>query len=229
MKSPIAVILFNRPDQAEQLRERLRPEELRELYVISDGAREGRPGEVELVEKCRRIFSDWPGKVHFDYASKNLGCKARVSSGLDWVFEHTDRAIILEDDCLPHPYFFEFCDELLETYYENETVMSVCGTKTFPENLFTGDYAFSKYSNCWGWATWKRAWAAFDDRFTARTSFNMFTNLKKILGSYRAAFYWSYIIHCVLTGKINSWAYCWPATCFFKIYHYNSSSRRFNP
>ena len=49
-----------------------------------------------------------------------MGCKKRISSGLDWVFNQVERAIILEDDCKPAESFFRFCDELLELYKDDE-------------------------------------------------------------------------------------------------------------
>ncbi len=216
MKAPIAIIIFNRPDHAAQLRQRLQPEESRDLFVISDGTREGRAGEAKLVDECRQIFADWPGEVHVNYAQQNLGCKDRVSSGLNWVFKQTERAIILEDDCLPHPDFFRFCDELLEAYAENETVMSVCGTKTFPQQSPTSDFIFTKYASSWGWATWRRAWEHYDDQFGTYAPILILKKLRTALGSYRAAVYWFYLIRKVHSGAISSWAYCWNITCFLE-------------
>ena len=57
-----------------------------------------------------------------------MGCAKRIVSGLDWVFSRVDRAIILEDDCLAHPDFFRFCEELLTRYEDNERIMQICGT-----------------------------------------------------------------------------------------------------
>jgi len=214
MKSPIVVIVFNRPDHTIKLLEGLQAEQSRELFVISDGPREDKPDDAEKVEYCRRLFKAWPGKVHFNFAEKNVGCKARVSSGLNWVFKHSDRAIILEDDCFPHPGFFQFCDELLEYYSNCKEVMSVCGTKTFPGDVGTCDLFFSKYNNCWGWATWKRAWTLYDEIFTSYSSREIMKALRDFLGSNRAALYWYYLLRKVLSGKLNSWAYCWMITCF---------------
>ncbi len=50
-----------------------------------------------------------------------------MSSGLQWVFDQVDEAIILEDDCIPDASFFPFCAELLERYRDDERVMAVSG------------------------------------------------------------------------------------------------------
>jgi hypothetical protein len=45
-----------------------------------------------------------------------------VSGGIERFFEHEEQAIILEDDCLLHPDFFRFCDELLDCYVDDERI-----------------------------------------------------------------------------------------------------------
>jgi hypothetical protein len=215
MKAPIAVIIFNRPDHAARLRECLRNEEDRDLLVISDGPRPSKLGELEQVEACRKFFSDWPGRVHINFARNNLGCRVRVTSGLTWVFEHTDRAIILEDDCLPHPDFFRYADELLDRYENDTRIMSICGTNIFSDrNLFSWSYCFSKYQNCWGWATWKRSWALFDHNLSGLQLAKETGLLREHLGSRRAAMYWHYMLGKVRDGRIDSWAYIWTFTGF---------------
>jgi hypothetical protein len=214
MKTSLAVILFNRPDHAKVLRACLDVEQDRDLFVIVDGARTGREGEVELVKESIDAFLDWKGRVQFNISDRNLGCKARVSSGLTWVFEHTDRAIILEDDLLPSPQFFQFCDEMLEAYADNSEVMSVCGTKTYPAQIENSQYFFSKYNNCWGWATWKRAWVLYDDRFDQYSSVEILKRIKLFLGTFRAALYWLFRLKQVQSGKKSSWAYCWSVAGF---------------
>jgi hypothetical protein len=86
-----------------------------------------------------------------------------VSSGIDWVFEHVDRAIILEDDCLPDPTFFRFCDELLDRYVDNERIAMISGDNfQFGRPVTDDSYYFSYVTHVWGWATWRRSWRQYD-------------------------------------------------------------------
>ncbi len=213
LRTPIVVILFNRPDHARRLRHCLENQQDRDLYVVVDGAREGKSEEEGLVAESVNVFKDWAGRTKFHISDENMGCKLRISSGLDWVFDQVDRAIILEDDLVPHAQFFLFCDEMLDKYADSDNVMSVCGTKTFPGEV-SNPYFLSRYNNCWGWATWKRAWGQYEDDFLKYSTLNFVKNLKKSLGSYRAAIYWYILYRMVLSGKRNSWAYCWMITCF---------------
>jgi hypothetical protein len=133
--------------------------------VVADGPRPGRSGEAELCAAARTVVDgvDWPCEVLTNYAPHNLGCRQRVASGLDWAFEQVEAAIILEDDCLPHPDFFPFCQQLLERYQDDERIMMVAGTNFLQQ--MTGletSYCFSRYFPIWGWATWRRAWKLYD-------------------------------------------------------------------
>jgi len=159
----VAFIIFRRPDLTEKVFEaitRARPER---LFVIADGPRneEERP----LCEAARRITEkvDWPCEVSRNYSETNLGCKVRVSSGLSWVFDHVEEAIILEDDCLPDPSFFRYCTELLERYRFDGRVGHI-GANCFLAKPSRGgtSYRFSRYAMIWGWATWRRAWKLYD-------------------------------------------------------------------
>jgi hypothetical protein len=78
-----------------------------------------------------------------------------------------DEAIILEDDCIPRPSFFRFCQELLERYRHDDRVMMI-GGRYHPFKMdqwsrrFKYSYTFAYNHTNWGWATWKRAWQHYD-------------------------------------------------------------------
>ena len=92
-----------------------------------------------------------------------MGCGLRVSSGITWVLSHVDRAIFLEDDCLPEPSFFKYCAELLRLYEVDERIGSIAGSNLFGTRPHSGaSYFFGKYPMIWGWATWRRVWQHYD-------------------------------------------------------------------
>lgn len=107
---------------------------------------------------------DWPCEVHWNLREHNLGCGPAMAQGIGWVFDHVDRAIILEDDCFPDPTFFTFCDELLERYKDDSRVMQIAGSNlSAPIGAFGGSsYSFASFPLVWGWATWRRAWNLYD-------------------------------------------------------------------
>lgn len=165
MSTPIALIIFNRPDLTIRVFSKIARAKPKTLFVIADGPRSDHPGDIKKCAEARSIIEsvDWDCTVHKNYSDINLGCGRRLASGISWVFEKVEEAIILEDDCLPHPTFFRFCKELLERYRDDERIMQINGQNFQHKSMRTSySYLFSYSNNCWGWATWRRAWQHFD-------------------------------------------------------------------
>lgn len=163
--TPVVVLMFNRPHETRLLLEALRLLRPSTLFIVSDGPRVGSEGDHQRVAECRAIAEciDWPCSVTRDYSDLNLGCKARVMSGLDAVFRSVPEAIILEDDCIPSPDFFRFCRELLVEYRTDHRVFSIGGNIwEFPDQDGAESYFFSRYLSVWGWATWADRWTKVD-------------------------------------------------------------------
>lgn len=162
---PVAVVVFNRPALAEKLLKILEKAEPQKLFVICDGARPEVPGESEKVEEVRALFREvsWDCEIYRNYASENMGCDYRVPSGIDWVFEHVDRAVILEDDCMPSPHFFRYAEEMLERYKDDPKVMMAAGSNLMQKYDISDCCCFTARTYTWGWATWKRAWDHYCD------------------------------------------------------------------
>lgn len=161
LKTPVAFIIFNRPDTTERVFAEIARARPTKLLVVGDGARTNREGEAAKVAATRDIIKrvDWPCEVLTNFSDVNLGCKVRVSSGLDWVFEQVPEAIILEDDCLPHPTFFRFCQELLERYRDDQRIGMISGDNfQFGHKINDDSYYFSNINHIWGWATWRSRW-----------------------------------------------------------------------
>ena len=162
--TPVVFFIFKRPEKAQQVFEEIKKAKPSRLFIIGDGPRAHFPGEREIVDLGRSIVDqvDWDCEVETDFAQKNLGARRRVASGLDLVFSKVDRAIILEDDCLPDPTFFDFSQELLELYKDVENISLISGNNHLKGNRVTDDsYSFSWQGNTWGWATWARVWHGF--------------------------------------------------------------------
>jgi hypothetical protein len=161
LTTPVAFIIFNRPDTTERVFAEIAKAKPPKLLVVGDGARTNREGEAAKVAATRAIIDrvDWPCEVLTNFSETNMGCKRRVSSGLDWVFEQVEEAIILEDDCLPHPTFFRFCQELLEKYRDDQRVGMISGDNfQFGHHLNDDSYYFSNFNHIWGWASWRSRW-----------------------------------------------------------------------
>ena len=166
MHTPVALIIFNRPHHTARVFAEIAKARPEHLFLIADGPRPDRPEDVQRCAAVRDIVArvDWPCQVERNFAERNLGCGRRPGSGISWVFQQVDEAIILEDDCVPDPTFFQFCEDLLEKYREDKRVMNIGGTNwQWPSPRSHHSYFFSIFNiTGWGWATWRRAWQYYD-------------------------------------------------------------------
>jgi len=162
-ETPVVLVIFNRPNLTKKVFEQIAKVRPKKLYIIADGPRFN--DEKSLCDATRDIINliDWDCNLETDFSDMNMGPDKRIYTGMNWVFSKEDKAIVLEDDCLPTDSFFYFCEELLNKYNNDEKIMHINGT-----NLQNGvsrtdsSYYFSIYPWPWGWATWKRAWDMFD-------------------------------------------------------------------
>jgi hypothetical protein len=165
MQTPVAFMIFNRPETTEQVFAAIAAAKPATLLVIADGPRRGHAEDPAKCAATRAIIErvDWACDVRTNYAEANLGLRARGSSGITWVFEQVEEAIILEDDCLPDPTFFPFCEELLERYRDDPRVGHINGfSAQNGERQTPYSYYFSGDLFVWGWASWRRAWQHYD-------------------------------------------------------------------
>jgi len=218
MTTPVVFIVFNRPDTTLRVFECIRRYRPQHLLVIADGPRTGRAGETERCAEVRQIIDggvDWPCQVERCWSDINLGCRNRISSGLTWAFSRVEAAIILEDDCLPDPSFFPYCEELLHRFADDERIMSISGTNfltSAPRG--TESYRFSRIPHVWGWAGWQRAWRHYDVTIHNWPAIRDGGWLDDLLGDKSLARRWRKIFDKVARNGIDTWDYQWVFTCW---------------
>ncbi len=217
LTTPVAFIIFNRPDTTERVFAEIAKAKPPKLLVVGDGARISREGEAAKVAATRAIIDRvyWPCEVLTNFSEINLGCKRRVSSGLDWVFEQVEEAIILEDDCLPHPTFFRFCQELLEKYRDDQRVGMISGDNfQFGYHINDDSYYFSNFNHIWGWASWRSRWQHDYDvamkywpKIREERRVNDWFGTKAEQDSFADTY------EKVYQGEIDTWDYQWEFSC----------------
>lgn len=208
--APLAIIIFNRPLETERLISALRALAPKKIFVIADGPRPDRKGEAEKCKTTRDVLKliDWPCDIETNFSDTNLGCKERVVSGLDWVFTKTDRAIVLEDDCIPSPSFIPYCEELLE-FYKDSTDVGVISGSTLDSMQFesSASYFFSNYPRVWGWATWSRTWKLYDKNIEQWPSMRGSRFLSEYVHTRSGLRHWKAAFNGVHRNIIDTWDY----------------------
>lgn len=215
----VAVIIYNRPKHTEALYNCIRQIKPKKLFIIADGPKLNDEDDYQKCEQTRIIFDDIDWNIETvkkNYSKTNMGLKSRVETGLDWVFENIDEAIVLEDDCIPSLEFFEFCSFGLNKYRDDHQIMAITGDN-FQNGRWRGDgsYYFSKYNHCWGWATWSRSWKKYDGDLTFWGEWRHTQRWLDLFERVDECRYWTEIFDQVSHGLINSWAYPWTAAVWF--------------
>jgi hypothetical protein len=215
LSTPIALFIFKRPDLTARVLGAIAQARPTKLFVIADGPRN--EAEKPKCESARAVLQqvDWDCDVLTNFSDTNMKGPWRVSSGISWVFSHVEEAILLEDDCLPAPSFFTFCQDLLDRYREDERVMHISGDNFQGDHQRTEySYYFSKYSDTWGWATWRRAWKYFDLYMKTWPAFKASGMFHDLCDTAQECQYWATIFdHCVDAGDVH-WDYAWLYACW---------------
>ena len=217
LKTPVVLIIFNRPETTSRVFEEIRKARPPLLLLVADGPRSGHSSDVEQCAEARAIVEqvDWDCEIRKNYSEINLGCGKRVSSGLDWVFNEVEEAIILEDDCLPHATFFRYCEELLRRCRNDERISHVSGTNLlFGKKRTEYSYYFSLFGYIWGWASWRRSWKNYDVGMNLWPEIRDGGWLGDVLGNKRFVPRWTRIFEKVHRREIDAWAYQWVFHCW---------------
>lgn len=217
--APIVLFIYDRPEHSRQTVESLQENELAnqsKLFVFSDGAKNERV--VKNVEKVREYVRSINGfkQVTVIEREKNYGLAANIIDGVSKIVNEYGKVIVLEDDLVSSPYFLRFMNDGLETYKHEEQVASIHGyvyplknSSTLPESFFI------KGADCWGWATWKRAWEVFESDGQSLLNELQEQNLFNEFDQYFATSLVE-MLRDQINGKNNSWAIRWIASTFLR-------------
>ena len=214
--APIVLFVYNRPWHTQQTVEALQKNKLAsesELFIYSDDAKND-DARVS-VDEVRKYIDNITGfkKITVIKRDKNWGLANSIIDGVTKIVNEYGRIIVLEDDLVTSPYFLKFMNEGL-TMYENEDKVASIHGYIYPIDNLPNTF-FIKGADCWGWATWKRAWDIFE------------SNGEKILDELKsrglekgADFNNSYgltqMLKDQIKGKNNSWAVRWYMSAFLK-------------
>lgn len=213
LKSPILLIIFDKPEKTYRVFQQIKKVRPEKLYISCDGPRNNVIGEVLRVRDARKVIEhiDWECDICTKFSLNNSGsAKSGVVSGINWFFENEEKGIILESECLPNISFFYFCDALLNYYRFDSRIMHISGNNYQKSRIdLNGSYYFSKIPFIWGWATWKRAWNHYDIKMKPYPVILKNKRLYDIFDNSAMKKYWSKRFHKVFENKIDTWDYQW--------------------
>ena len=222
-KTPILLITFNRPDHVRRVLTEILKQNPVSLYICQDGARENNTIDRIKCQEVRDVINELTSpyatgnkefRLYTLLQENNLGCGPGPAAGISWFFEHVEMGIILEDDCLPHPDFFRYCEELLERYKDDERISFIGGCNYGFAISTNASYSFmGGHHQTWGWAAWKRTWEQFDYYLTKwdRKMFNRV--IKYYYKDSKQKSYWDRIFSMVKHDRMGE--SCWDYQFYF--------------
>ncbi|WP_119462691.1 glycosyltransferase family A protein [Rhodospirillaceae bacterium SYSU D60014] len=218
LRAPVAFVIFNRPAHTKRVFDAIAAVRPKTLFIIADGPRPSHSTDDEKCRQARAVIENvtWPCDVKTDFADTNMGCRARTISGTDWVFSQVNEAIFLEDDTVPHPGFFRFCQDLLRHYRDEPRVAAITGLCLSPSWSSKYSYGFSILPCTWGRAFWRRSWEAFDPAMTLWPEVRDNALLSHVFPDPAQAAYWQKIMTSAYLRKFDSWGYPFMFSCWLQ-------------
>lgn len=214
--APILLFAYNRPHHTEQtLLNLLRNNESArsDLYVFCDGPKSNK--DLESVSAVHDLVSKITGfkNVTVIKRSENLGLANSIIDGVTSVLNKHNSAIVLEDDIVVAPNFLRYMNAALHHYEPYHHVASIHGWNFSLTDTELPDAFFLRGADCWGWATWKRAWSKFEpngSKLLRELKLRKQTHTFDLDGAYP----YTQMLEDQIAGKNNSWAIRWHASAF---------------
>jgi len=207
MKTPVLLAIYKRPETAQLVFNEIRKAKPRQFFISADGPKAGEESKCLLTRKIVDQI-DWDCEVHTLFQDRNLGGKWGGYTGINWFFENVEMGIILEDDDLPDPSFFPYCERLLLKYKEDFRIGVISGDNfQFGNNKVADSYYFSKYLHGWGWASWKRVWKLFDINMTDWPEIRNTNWIRDFVDDPREPAFWQMTLDRMYQGATDAWDY----------------------
>lgn len=214
--APIALFVYNRPRHTKNLIDSLlanKEAEKSELIIISDAPKhEGITG----VDEVRRYIKTVNGfqSVKIIERQENFGLAKNIITGVTKLLEEYGRLIVLEDDLIVSPWFLAYMNDGLNLYEEDEKAGSIHGY-VYPVREQLPETFFLRGGDCWGWATWKRAWSFFEPDGKKLLSQIKQRGLVREFDLNNSYPYYR-MLQKQVEGKNSSWAVRWHASLFLR-------------
>jgi len=213
--APIALFVYKRPEHTRQtiaaLRENLLAADS-DLVVFSDAPR----SEVDMsaVAEVRQLLASLDGfkSITVIERTQNLGLANSIIDGVNMLCSKYGRVIVVEDDLVTSPYFLTYMNDGLRCYENDDDVVSIHGY-IYPTGEKLPETFFLRGADCWGWATWARAWQHFDADGARLLKALKVQKLTRLFDFDNATNYVS-MLESQIAGKNDSWAIRWYASAF---------------
>jgi len=217
INAPIALFAYARQDHLRLTVESLllNPEcRTTNLYVYCDGPRnDSTKSQTNAVRAYVDTLQGFASITRI-YRDTNLGLAQSIISGVSEVVARHGCVIVMEDDLVVSPHFLAYMNQGLRLYQDEPRVASIHGY-SYPVESRMPETFFLRGADCWGWATWARAWQHFEPDGQKLLNELQADDLIRAF-DFDGAYSFSDMLKNQIKGKNNSWAVRWHATCFLR-------------
>lgn len=185
-----------------------------DLIVYSDAPKNEKAAEsVQAVRDYLHTVTGFKS-VTLVEREVNYGLVRNITSGVTEVIGRYGRVIVLEDDHSVSPYFLKYMNEGLERFAGREDIACIHGY-VYPHKDPLPEAFLVKGADCWGWATWERAWKIFD-MDAARMYNEIVRQGRGREFDFNGSYPYMKMLKDQAAGTKNSWAICWYASAFLQ-------------
>jgi hypothetical protein len=215
MWAPIVAFAYNRPRHLRAVMDSLAKNsgaEQSSLFIYCDGSKSA--ADAASVEATRRVARDVTGfaKIEIIEREMNHGLSRSIVEGVSEICDRFGRAIVLEDDVVPTPFFLKYVNDGLDRYADDGRVLSI-GCHTFDSGFELPETFFLNIPDCWGWGVWQRSWKSFNaDGAALLAQIRARDDARKF--DFDGAYPYTDMLEQQVNGGNQSWAVRWYAQAF---------------
>jgi ubiquinone/menaquinone biosynthesis C-methylase UbiE len=213
--APIALFAYRRRDHLDAtVQSLLRNPEAPQtaLTIFCDGAKGEK--DADGVAAVRAYAAGVTGFASVEVVQRphNFGLAASIIDGVTAMLAQHERVIVVEDDLLVSPHFLAYMNDGLERYADDQKVASI-HAYIYPLHQPVPETFFLRGADCWGWATWSRAWTHFKHDGKALLA-ELKTQRLTSAFDFDGAAAFTEMLENQIKGLNNSWAIRWHAATF---------------
>ena len=181
-------------------------EQNRQIYVFIDGPNDLHQNDQEETVKAAAAFAN-NVNVKIFLNGSNLGVALAVPEAIDWCMKSEDSIIVLEDDCIPSPFAFDFFDWGVGRIFGNVVLVSGISPESFQDNIGTRKTAtLASYPLIWGWACTKESWEKLrETKVNGHSPIRIFKSIVRNPAKFTAIMFFLAATLRVQKGNLKAW------------------------
>jgi hypothetical protein len=218
MYTPVALFVYNRPLHTKLTIDSILKNEYSKdtiLYIFSDHEKiNTTTAEKKNVNAVKNYIRSIQGfkEIHIIERDSNYGLSKNIITGVTQIIDKYQSVIVLEDDMVCSKGFLKYMNDALNFYHnENKVGCIHAWNYNLDYSTINDETFFLLGADCWGWATWSRAWKLFENNGTLLLDKITQSNLEYIFNR-RGTSNFVKMLEDQIRKKNDSWAIRWHAS-----------------